>query len=199
MASAPVTTNPPPTYGETVDEITRIYRTLPLRPSIEVVEAAISVVQTVETEKALQLEDISKQAPPDNVPPEIFSVLQEVRKSMVLFRCLEQKKVAVHLIEEDKIFQVFDELIQKVSALVSGDDHVEKEYDSGSVDDEFEESVVMTAKTCDEIDSKSVVNDLKGSLPKISKTDAIAPYSGLYWNSCFLIYVLATLVYDLQF
>ncbi|XP_073156616.1 uncharacterized protein [Henckelia pumila] len=176
MASAPATNIPPPAYTETVEEITRIYKTLPPRPSIEVVEAAISVVQTVETEKALQLEDISKKSPPENVPPELFSVLQEVRKSMVLFRCLEQKKEAAHLIEQDKIFQVFDELIQKVSALVSGDDHVE-EYDSGSVDDEFEESVVMTAKTGDEVDSKSV-NDFKGSLPRISKTDAIVPYSG---------------------
>ncbi|XP_073278990.1 uncharacterized protein [Primulina huaijiensis] len=176
MASAPATTNPPHAYAETVDEITRIYKTLPPRPSIEVVEAAISVVQTVETEKALQLEDISKQVPPQDVPPEIFSVLQEARKSMVLFRCLEQKKEAAHLIEQDKIFQVFDELIQKVSAMVSGDDHVEKEYDSGSVDDEFEESVVMTAKTCDEVDSKSG-NEFKGSLPRFSKTDAIVPSS----------------------
>ncbi|XP_075509866.1 uncharacterized protein LOC142546181 [Primulina tabacum] len=178
MDSAPAKTIPTPAYAETVDEITRIYKTLPPRPSIEVVEAAISVVQTVETEKTLQLEDISMQSPPEDVPPELFSVLQEVRKSMVLFRCLEQQKEAAHLIEQDKIFQVFDELIQKVSALVSGDEHVEKEYDSGSVDDEFEESVVMTAKTCDEVDSKSVVNDFKGSLSRISKTDAIVPSSG---------------------
>ncbi|KZV22563.1 hypothetical protein F511_11537 [Dorcoceras hygrometricum] len=176
MASAPATANPPPAYAEAIDEITRIYKSLPPRPSIEVVEAAVSVVQTVETEKALQLEDISKEPPPEDVPPELFSMLQEVRKSMVLFRCLEQKKEASHLIEQDRIFQVFDDLIRKASALVSGDS--EKENDSGSVDDEFEESIVMTAKTCDEVETKIVANDLKSPLPRSSKTDAIVPYSG---------------------
>lgn len=126
MGVLPKQEPPSPAFAETVEEITRIYRSLPTRPSIEEVEAAISVLKTVDTEEQMKLEEISKQEASQDVPAGIFSVLQQVRKNMVLFQSHEQKKEALHLIEVDKMFQEFDELIQRASGLVSGDTQDEK-------------------------------------------------------------------------
>ncbi|KAL2458005.1 Plant intracellular Ras-group-related LRR protein 4 [Abeliophyllum distichum] len=116
-----------PAYAETVEEIMKIYRSLPPRPSIEEVEASISVINTVESQERLRLEEISKQLPPQDVLPELFSVLQQVKKNMVLFQSYEQKKEAVHFVELDNIFNVFDGLIQKASGFVSGDVYLEEQ------------------------------------------------------------------------
>ncbi|KAL2514418.1 Plant intracellular Ras-group-related LRR protein 4 [Forsythia ovata] len=105
-------------YAKTVEEIMKIYISLPPRPSIEEVEAAISVINTVELQERLRLEEISKQLPPQDVLPEFFSMLQQVKKNMVLFQSYEQKKETVHFVELDNIFNVFDGLIQKTSGFV---------------------------------------------------------------------------------
>lgn len=126
MAVIPKQEPPSPAFAETVEEITRIYRSLPTRPSVEEVEAAISVLKTVDTEEQMKLEEISKQEASQDVPEDIFSLLQQVRKNMVLFKSHEQKKEALHLVELDKKFQEFDDLIQRASGLVSGDTQNEK-------------------------------------------------------------------------
>lgn len=115
-----------PSFRETVEEIMKIFRSLPPRPTIEEVEAAVSVVETLDREDRIKLEDISEQVIPQDVPEELFSVLQQARKTRVLFQSHEQRKEALHLIELDKYFQTFDELIQKSSLLVSGDTHIQK-------------------------------------------------------------------------
>ncbi|KAH7514388.1 hypothetical protein FEM48_Zijuj11G0084500 [Ziziphus jujuba var. spinosa] len=117
--------DPPPqplAVAEAVGEIMMTYKSLPPRPIIEEVEAAMSVLKTVNTEEEMKLEEISKQKVPQDVPEELFSVLQQVRKASVQFHSYEQKKEAVYLVELDKKFQTFDDLIQRASALVSGDD-----------------------------------------------------------------------------
>ncbi|KAK4557532.1 hypothetical protein RGQ29_007332 [Quercus rubra] len=122
MAVIPKQDPPSPAFVESVEEIMRTYRSLPPRPSIEEVEAAMSVLKTVNTEEEMKLEEISKQeSPPQGVPEELFSVLQQVRRTMVLFQSHEQRKEALHLVEHDKMFQTFDDLIQRASGLVSGD------------------------------------------------------------------------------
>ncbi|KAK8498306.1 hypothetical protein V6N13_122595 [Hibiscus sabdariffa] len=118
--------DPSPAFLETVQEIMRLYRSLPPRPSIGEVEAAKSVVKTVENEEKIKLEEISKEQPPEDVPAELFSVLQQAKKAMVLFHSHEQKRDALHLVEADKMFETFDGLIQRASSLVSGDTHDEK-------------------------------------------------------------------------
>ncbi|XVF52382.1 hypothetical protein PTKIN_Ptkin05aG0013900 [Pterospermum kingtungense] len=118
--------DPSPAFVETVQEIMRLYRSLPPRPSIADVEAAMSVLKTVETEEKIKLEEISKEQAPEDVPEELFSVLQQVRKNMVLFQSHEQKKEALYLVEADKLFESFDGLIQRASSLVSGDTQDEK-------------------------------------------------------------------------
>ncbi|KAK6136535.1 hypothetical protein DH2020_029731 [Rehmannia glutinosa] len=180
MASA-ATDDAPPAYAETVEEITRIYKSLPPRPSVEEVEAANSVLHTVETEQNLQLEEISKQQTPQDVPPELFSVLQEVKKAMVSFKSHEQRKEAAQLVELDRIFQVFDGLIQKASSLVSGGDFLGEVPDSSGVDGEFERKPVSSEeKSVDFADQEDVKSggDLKGVYPMSCSSKAIVSSSG---------------------
>ncbi|OVA01287.1 Leucine-rich repeat [Macleaya cordata] len=126
--------NPPPAYVETVEEIMRTYRSLPPRPTIDEVEAAMIVLKTVNNEEQMRLEEISKQEKTPDVPEELFSVLQEIKKNMVLFQSYEQRKEALHLVDIDNMFQSFDELIQRASSLVSGDNNNtqnQKQFDIG--------------------------------------------------------------------
>ncbi|XP_019190890.1 PREDICTED: plant intracellular Ras-group-related LRR protein 5-like [Ipomoea nil] len=116
---------PSPAYAAAVGEITKIYKSLPPRPSIEEVEAAISVVKSADAEEEMRLEEISKQVAPRDTPPELFTVLQELRKAMVVFQGREQRREAVLLIEVDKRFRRFDQLIRSASEWVSGVDPVE--------------------------------------------------------------------------
>lgn len=130
--------NPPsPAFIESVEEIMQIYKSLPARPSIEEVEAAMSVIKTVDSEEELKLEEISKQVVPKDVPEELFSVLQQVRRAMVLFQSHEQRKEASQVVELDKMLQPFDELIQRTSRLISGDtqnqNHVVLGYSVGEI------------------------------------------------------------------
>nr|GME14931.1 plant intracellular Ras-group-related LRR protein 5-like [Ipomoea batatas] len=133
---------PSPAYAKTVGEITKIYKSLPPRPSIEEVEAAISVVKSVDAEEEMRLEEISKQVAPGDTPPELFTVLQELRKAMVVFQGQEQRREAVLLIELDKRFRGFDRLIRSASEWVSGVDPVEIGGDDFCGEIEIDESVI---------------------------------------------------------
>ncbi|TYH81548.1 hypothetical protein ES332_D03G208600v1 [Gossypium tomentosum] len=122
--------NPSPAFIETIQEIMRLYKSLPPRPSIEEVEAAKTVLQTAKNEEKTKLEAISKDQyhhqPLEGVPDELLSILQQVRKTTVLFQSHEQKKEALYLVEVDDMFETFDGLIQRASLLVSGDNLEEK-------------------------------------------------------------------------
>lgn len=120
---------PPPAVIEAVDEMMKIYRSLPPRPTIDEVEAAMAVLKTVDTEEQMRIEEISNQKKPPDVPEELFFVLQEVKKNMVLMQSHEQRKEAVFLVDVEKRFQAFDELIQRASKLVSGDTQMRKQED----------------------------------------------------------------------
>ncbi|XP_065879352.1 plant intracellular Ras-group-related LRR protein 5-like [Euphorbia lathyris] len=128
--------DPSPAFVQTVEEIMRLYRSLPPRPSIEEVEAAKIVIETVNAEEQLKLEEFSNQICPPDVPDELFSILQQVRKNMVLFRSHEQRKEALHLVEFDNMFQIFAGFIQKASILVSGETQKDKlvPFDDSVVD-----------------------------------------------------------------
>ncbi|KAL5550902.1 hypothetical protein UlMin_001078 [Ulmus minor] len=129
---------------ETVEEIMKTYKSLPPRPTIEEVEAAKSVIKTVNTEEQMKLEDISKMELPREVSPEMFSVLQQFRKNVVLYYGFEQRKEAVHVIEVDKRFQIFDDLIQRASGLVSGDTQNQKVVNLSDPVDKIAKEVVIT-------------------------------------------------------
>ncbi|KAG8376980.1 hypothetical protein BUALT_Bualt09G0120700 [Buddleja alternifolia] len=70
----------------------------------------------------IQLEEIWKQQLPQDVSQELFVVLQDVKKVMVSFQIHEQRRDAAQLIELDMIFHMFDDLVQKASALVKHPD-----------------------------------------------------------------------------
>ncbi|KAH1115764.1 hypothetical protein J1N35_009142 [Gossypium stocksii] len=59
--------DPSPAFVETVQEIMRLYRSLPPRPSIEDVAAAKPVLKTVENEEKIKLEEISMERPHEDV------------------------------------------------------------------------------------------------------------------------------------
>nr|DAD47525.1 TPA_asm: hypothetical protein HUJ06_017462 [Nelumbo nucifera] len=121
--------NPSPAVVETVDEIMRIFRSLPPRPTLDEVEAAMSVLRTVNSEEQMRLDEISQEDKPPDVPEELFAVLQESKRTMVLLQSHEQKREAIYLTDLEKKFQTFDQLIQRASELVSGDTQNQKKAD----------------------------------------------------------------------
>ncbi|KAL5064156.1 hypothetical protein RYX36_025893 [Vicia faba] len=116
-------TTPSRAFLNTVQEITHIYSSLPPRPSIEEVEAATSTLDTLTNVEQTKLHDISNQKLPQDVPQELFSVLQQLKNTMVLFQTHQLRKEAIHLLQLEKMFQTFGDLIQRASQFVSPDDH----------------------------------------------------------------------------
>ncbi|GMY29785.1 plant intracellular Ras-group-related LRR protein 5-like [Fagus crenata] len=144
MAVIPKQGPPSPAFVETIEQIMTIYRSLPPRPSIEEVEAAMSVLKTVNSEEEIKLDEISKQLSSQDVPEELFSVYQQVRRAMVLFQSHEQKKEALHLVELDNKFQTFDDLIQRASGLVSGDTQNQKHVVLSNPVEKFGREIVIS-------------------------------------------------------
>ncbi|CAL5374233.1 unnamed protein product [Camellia sinensis] len=175
MASIP-NPNPSPAYVEAIEEIMKTYKSLLPRPTIEKVKAATSLLHTVETEHQSRLSEISVHVAPPAVPPELFSVLQQVRKSMALFQSHEQKKEATHLVELDEMFQTFDELIQRASELVFGTTQIEKSVDLGDPVGEIGRAGVIEKRVFGE----SVIDE---SSSIMAKTDDDFKYSVLMSSS----------------
>ncbi|XP_043695932.1 plant intracellular Ras-group-related LRR protein 5-like isoform X2 [Telopea speciosissima] len=123
--------HPSPAFVETVDEIMRIYKSLPRRPTIDEVEVAKSVLKTVNSEEQMKLEEISREQIPQDVPEELFSLLQEVKKNAIMLQSHEERREARYLVDLDKMFRTIDDLIQRASGLVSGDTQNKKPFDLG--------------------------------------------------------------------
>lgn len=151
----------------------KLYRSLPSRPSIEEVEAAMSVIETVNGEEQRRLEEISKQECPRDVPEELFLVLQQVRRNMVVFESNEQRKEALHMVEIDKMFGTFDGLIQRASLLVSGDTQKEKVVDfSDPVENIERESLVNVENLINRREDGELEKDDSKDLIKSASTKA---------------------------
>jgi len=101
-----------------VEEIMNLHRSLPPRPSVDEVEAAMAVVRNVEKEEELRIESISKQRKGFEIPEELFFVLQEMQKNLVFFQGKEQKREALKLLDLENVHSMFDELIQRASRCV---------------------------------------------------------------------------------
>lgn len=101
-----------------VEEIMRIHRSLPTRPSIEEVEASTVLFHHVDREEQIQIDAISKQKKGFDLPDELFFILQEMQKKFVHFQCKEQKREALQLLDLENAHIMFDELIQRASACV---------------------------------------------------------------------------------
>lgn len=153
-------------FLDTVQEITRIYRSLPPRPSIEEVEAATSTVDTLNNEEQTKLHEISMQQPPLDVPEDLFSVLQQLKKTMVLFHTHQQKKEALHLLQLEKMFQTFADLIQRASELVSGDTQKQSLPTIAE-----EEGVIADESLVKEVEEPPHKNDFQVIKPSFSSGD----------------------------
>ncbi|KAK9059409.1 hypothetical protein SSX86_022029 [Deinandra increscens subsp. villosa] len=159
------------TYTETIQEIMETYKSLPPRPTIEEVEAAISVIKTVEIEETQKLDEISTQNCPKDIPPDLFFILQKVRQTMVLFQSQEQRKEAMHVLDFDQTYQTFDDLIQRASMCVSGDTQLDKQDDLKDPDGNFGKEVVITDASLLNSTKINKVESFKG-LVKSSSTKA---------------------------
>lgn len=111
-----------PSVLEAVEEIMRIYRSLPPRPSIEEVDGAVAVIKSVDAEEEARMREIGRIQKPPDVPDELFLVLQEARKNQALLQCREQRRDAMAVVDLDRRFHVFDELVQRASKVVSPED-----------------------------------------------------------------------------
>ena len=101
-----------------VEEIMNLHRSLPPRPSVDEVEAVMTVVRNVEKEEELRIESISKQRKGFQIPEELFFVLQEMQENLVFFQTKEQKREALKLLDLENVHSMFDELIQRASRCV---------------------------------------------------------------------------------
>ncbi|KAH9292315.1 hypothetical protein KI387_042501, partial [Taxus chinensis] len=103
------------TVAEIVEEIMRMHRSLPPRPSFEEVEAAIALLKDVEKKEQSQIEMIMKQQEPPHVPSELFGVLQEMQRNFIYMQSKEEKREALDLIDIERCHRVFDDLLQRAS------------------------------------------------------------------------------------
>jgi hypothetical protein len=102
-----------------IEEIMKIHRSLPVRPGIDDVEAAKGLILNVEKEDQIKFESIGKQSKGNDVPDELFMILQEMQKNFVYFQSNEQKREAFKLLDLENVHSLFDELIQRASDCVS--------------------------------------------------------------------------------
>lgn len=115
--------------AEAVEELTRLYRELPPRPAVEEVEAAEAVLASADAEEAARLDEVAREeasasasssaAAPGRADGELLAVLREARRNAVRLRALQQRKEAAYVVELERRFKVFDDLIQRASRVVS--------------------------------------------------------------------------------
>ncbi|KAI3692058.1 hypothetical protein L6452_31867 [Arctium lappa] len=163
---------------ETIQEIMTTYKSLPPRPTIEDLEAAISVIKTLNTEEKQKLDEINTQICPPDVPQNLFSILQKVRQTMVLFQTQEQRKEPLQIVDFDQIHQTFDELILKASNCVSGDTQLDQEDDFKYPVANFEKKGVISDESLLVSQKIKKVESFKG-LVKSSSTKTINFISGV--------------------
>ncbi|KAG1362062.1 plant intracellular Ras-group-related LRR protein 5 [Cocos nucifera] len=172
----------PPAVVEAVEEIVRVYRSLPPRPSIEEVEAAMAVIKSSTAAEELRIEEVGRVERPPDVPEELFLVLQEVKKSLVQLQSHEQRREALYVVELDKRLQVFDELIQRASKLVSSE-----ESDGGAEDEGKKASFDVVVPKIDKVLIKEEEDEKEGELdgpkglvnvPSVSPLKSEVPSSG---------------------
>ncbi|WVZ57711.1 hypothetical protein U9M48_008062 [Paspalum notatum var. saurae] len=119
-----------PATADAVEDLTRLYRELPPRPAVEEVEAAAAVLASADAEEDARLAEIAREEAAsraralgkEGVPAELLDVLWEARRNAVRLRALQQRKEAAYVVELERRFKVFDDLIQRASRVVSPGD-----------------------------------------------------------------------------
>lgn len=101
-----------------VGEIMRLHRLLPVRPSLEDVEAAEALARAADREERARLEAVERLRRPTAVPDELFGIALEMHRALASFDCREQKRDATRLLELDALHALFDGLITRASQCV---------------------------------------------------------------------------------
>jgi hypothetical protein len=114
-----------PAAAGMVEELTRLYRELPQRPAVDEVDAAAAVLASADAEEEARLAEIAREeararAAADRAAAELVAVLAEARRNAVRLRALQQRKEAAHVLDLEKRFEVFDNLVRKASRVVEG-------------------------------------------------------------------------------
>lgn len=114
-----------------VEELTRLYRELPRRPSAEEVEAAAAAVLASEAEAegaAARLARAEAAAAEGGVSGELLDLLREARANAVLpaIGLLRRRKEAEIVMEVERRFKVFDGLLARASRVAeAGEERVD--------------------------------------------------------------------------
>ncbi|KAM3250206.1 plant intracellular Ras-group-related LRR protein 4 [Capsicum chacoense] len=111
--------SPAMSIDEVVEDIMRLNKSLPIRPGIDEVEAAKSLIMNVDKEEKMKLETIGRQNKRKDVPGELFKILQEMQRNSTEFQSKEQKRGALKLLDLENVHYLFDELIQRASKCLS--------------------------------------------------------------------------------
>lgn len=109
----------PKTTQEVVDEITKLHKSLPLRPGIDEVEGARVLISNVDKEAQLKLEAIERQTKNQDVPEELFKILLDMQRNLISFKSKQDKWDALKLLETEDVHYLFDELLLRASKCVS--------------------------------------------------------------------------------
>lgn len=116
----------------TVEEVMRIHKSLPARPGIEEVEAARVLIQNVDMEDQLRIEDLTKQNKGKDVPDELFSILQEMKRKSIDLQSKKQKEEAQKLLDLEDVHILFDDLILRASECLKSNSTSRKKNTSSS-------------------------------------------------------------------
>uniref|UniRef100_A0A7N0UGX0 Disease resistance R13L4/SHOC-2-like LRR domain-containing protein n=1 Tax=Kalanchoe fedtschenkoi TaxID=63787 RepID=A0A7N0UGX0_KALFE len=106
------------TVDGVVAQITRLHRSLPLRPDIDEVEAAKALVQNVDKDDGSIIEAVAKQRKSPDVPQELFKILVEMQMNLITYHGKEKKKEALKVLELENLHLQYDDLIQRASTCV---------------------------------------------------------------------------------
>ncbi|KAH0457944.1 hypothetical protein IEQ34_013259 [Dendrobium chrysotoxum] len=101
-----------------IKEIMRLHCSLLPRPPMDEVEAAMTIIHDVDKEERSRLESISKPSKASEIHEELFSILQEMQRSLLRFQSKAQRREAMKLLDLESVHQVFDDLIQKASKCI---------------------------------------------------------------------------------
>ncbi|CAD6212134.1 unnamed protein product [Miscanthus lutarioriparius] len=101
--------------ADAVEELTRLYRELSPRPAVEEVEAAAAVLASADAEEEARLAEIAR----EEAAARARAPAPAPARNSVRLRALQQRKEAVHVVELERRFKLFDDLIQRASRAVS--------------------------------------------------------------------------------
>ncbi|KAK9164872.1 hypothetical protein Scep_000063 [Stephania cephalantha] len=104
---------------EVVQEITRTHKSLPRRPELDDVEAARALIQNIEKEEKSKMDAINKMRKNSEVPLQLFEILKEMKKKLVLFQSEEQKSEPLKLLDLEAFHAQFDDFVDKASKCLS--------------------------------------------------------------------------------